>query len=91
MKMHRLSLLMASGAAMDSLLRAQAGSSGRHRRAKAKVGVDRAVVLRAATPEAAAPSRLAETADHDKSWCQRQGWGLRLASQLCTSIYGLTI
>jgi hypothetical protein len=22
--------------------------------------------------------------------CQRQGWGLRLASRLCTSIYGVT-
>jgi hypothetical protein len=57
-----LSLLMDSGAAMDSLLRAQAGSNGRRRQAKAMVGADRAVVLRAATPEAAAPSRLAEMA-----------------------------
>jgi hypothetical protein len=49
-----------------------------------------AIVLRAATPEAAAPSRLAEMADHVKSRCQRQGWGLKLASQLCISICGLT-
>jgi hypothetical protein len=55
------------------------------------VGADRAVVLRDATPEAATTSRLAEMAGHVKSRCQRQGWGLRLASQLCTSICGLTI
>jgi hypothetical protein len=55
------------------------------------VGADRAVVLRAAMLEAAVPSRLAEMAGHVKPRCQRQGWGLRLASQLCTSIYGLTI
>jgi hypothetical protein len=42
METHRLSLLMASGAAMDSLLRAQAKSSGRRRQAKAMVG---AIVL----------------------------------------------
>jgi hypothetical protein len=54
------------------------------------VGADRAVMLQAATPEAAAPSRLAEISGHVKSRCQRQGWGLRLASQLYTSICGLT-
>jgi hypothetical protein len=53
-------------------------------------GVDRVVVLRAATPEAAVLSRLAEIAGRIKSRCLRQGWGLRLASQPCTSIYGLT-
>jgi hypothetical protein len=90
METRQLSLLMASGAAMDSLLRALAGSSGRRRQAKAMGGADRAVVLRAATPEATAPSRPAEMAGHVKSRCQRQGWGLRLASQLCTSICGLT-
>jgi hypothetical protein len=63
---------MVSGATMDSLLWAQAESSGRHRQAKAKVAVDRAVVLRATTPEAAAPSRLAEMVGHAKSRCQRQ-------------------
>jgi hypothetical protein len=83
-----MSLLMASGAAMDSLLRALAKSSGRRRQAKAMGGADRAVVLEAATLEAAAPIRLAELASHAKSRCQRQGWGLRLASRLCTSISG---
>jgi hypothetical protein len=82
---------MASGAAMDSLLWTLARSCSRHRQAKAMGGTDRAVMLRAATPEAAAPSRLAELAGHVKSLCQRQGRGLRLASWLCTSTCGLTI
>jgi hypothetical protein len=51
---------------------------------------DRAIMLRAATPEAAAPSRLAELAGHAKSLCQCQGRGLRLASRLCTSTCSLT-
>jgi hypothetical protein len=90
METRRTSLLLASGVAMDSPLRAPAGSSGRRRQAKAMGGVDRAVVLRAATPEATAPSRLAEMAGYVKSRCQCQGWDLRLASRLCTSICGLT-
>jgi hypothetical protein len=90
METRRSNLLMASGAAMDSMLWARAGSSGRRRQAKAQVGATRAVTLRAATPEAAAPSRLAEMAGHAKSWCQHQSWGLRVASRLCTSICGLT-
>jgi hypothetical protein len=45
-------------------------------------------MLQAATLEAAAPSRLAEMAGHVKSQCQHQGWGLRLANRLCTSICG---
>jgi hypothetical protein len=61
---------MASGAAMDPLLRVLARSSGRHQQAKAMGGADRAVVLRAATPEAAAPSRLAQLAGHAKFRCQ---------------------
>jgi hypothetical protein len=69
---------------------ALAKSSGHHRQAKATEGADRAVVLRAATPEAAAPNRLAELAGHAKSWRQRQGWSLRPARRLCTSICGLT-
>jgi hypothetical protein len=64
---------MASGAAMDSLLRAQVGSrsNGRRRQAKAQVGVARAVVLQAATPEATAPSRQVEAVDHVRSRHQR--------------------
>jgi hypothetical protein len=64
---------MTSGAAMNSLLWAQAGprSSGRHRQAKVQVGTTRAVMLQPATPEAAAPSRQAETASHVRSRHQR--------------------
>jgi hypothetical protein len=83
-------LAHASGATMDSPLRALARSSGRHRQAKAMGGADRAVVLRAATPEVAAPSRLAELACHAKSRHQRQSWSLKLTSRPCTSICGLT-
>jgi hypothetical protein len=63
---------MASGAAMDPLLRAQARSrsSGRHRQAKAQVGAARAVMLQAAMPEAVAPHRQAEMAGHVRSWHQ---------------------
>jgi hypothetical protein len=75
---------------MDSLLWARAGSSGRRRQAKAQVDAAREVLLLAAMPEAAAPSRLAEMVGHVKSRCLHQSWGLRLASQLCTSIFGLT-
>jgi hypothetical protein len=67
MEMCRMSLLMSNGAAMVSLLWALARSSGCCRQAKAMGGADRAVVLRAATPEAAVPSRLAEMAGHVKS------------------------
>jgi hypothetical protein len=49
---------------------------------------DRAVMLRAATPEVAAPSRLAELAGHAKSRHRRQGWSLKLASRPYTSICG---
>jgi hypothetical protein len=62
-----MSLLMASGTAMYSPLRVLVRSSGRHRQAKAMGGADRAVVLRVATHEAAAPSRLAELAGRVKS------------------------
>jgi hypothetical protein len=62
---------MAGGAAMISLPWALARSSGHHRQAKAVEDADRAVVFRAATPEAAAPSRLAELAGCAKSRCQR--------------------
>jgi hypothetical protein len=58
---------MANGAAMGSMLRALARSSGRHRQVKAMGGVDWAVMLQAAMPEAATPSRLAELAGHAKS------------------------
>jgi hypothetical protein len=85
-----MSLLMASGMAMDSPLRVLVRSSGRHRQAKAMGGVDRAVVLRAATPEAAAPSRLVALAGRAKSRCQRQGWSPRLANRPYISICGST-
>jgi hypothetical protein len=60
---------MACGAAMDSLLRAQARSrsSGLHRQAKARRGATGVVVLQAATAVAAAPSGQAEKTDHIKS------------------------
>jgi hypothetical protein len=58
---------MTCGVAMASLPWAQARSNDRHRRAKAAEGADRAVMLRAATPEAAAPSRPAELAGRVKS------------------------
>jgi hypothetical protein len=90
MEMHRLSLLMASSAAMASMPWALARSSGRHRQAKAAEDVDRAVVLRAATPEAAAPSKPAELAGRAKFRCQRRGWSLRLNNRPYTSICGLT-
>jgi hypothetical protein len=70
---HRLSLLIASGAAMASVPGALARSSGRHWQAKAAEDADRAVVLRAAMPKATAPSRLAQLAGCAKSRCQRQG------------------
>jgi hypothetical protein len=65
---------MACGAAMDSLLRAQAESrsSGRYRQAKAQRDAARAVMLQAATAEATAPSGQEEMASHVKSWHQRQ-------------------
>jgi hypothetical protein len=85
-----MSSLMANGAAMDSLLRALARSSGRRLQTKPMGGAGWAVVLQAATPKAVAPSRLAELAGHAKSRRQRLGWGLRLANRLCTSICGLT-
>jgi hypothetical protein len=53
-------------------------------------GANKAVVLRAATPEATTPSTLAELAGRAKSWCQRQGWSFRPARRLCTSICGST-
>jgi hypothetical protein len=90
METRRLSLLMASGAAMTSLPWALARFSGRHHQAKAMEDVDRAVVLRAAMPEATAPSRLAELAGRTKSRCQHQGWSLRLANWPCISICGST-
>jgi hypothetical protein len=86
METHRPSLLMTHGAASSP--RALARSSDRHRQAKA---ADRAAVLRAATPEAAAPSKVAEQAGHARSQCQRQGRSLRLAHRRCTSICGLTM
>jgi hypothetical protein len=58
---------MACGVAMDSLLRAQARSSGLQRQAKAWRGAARAVVLQAATAEAA-PNGQAEVAGHVKVW-----------------------
>jgi hypothetical protein len=70
MEARRLSLLIASGAAMGSPLGAQARSNGRRRLAKAMEGADNAVVLQAATPKAVAPSKLAEMASHVKSRCQ---------------------
>jgi hypothetical protein len=79
---------MTSGAALSPW--ASARSSGHHRQARAAEGADRAVVLRAATPEAAAPSRPVELAGHAKSRRRRQGWSLKLASWPYTSIYGLT-
>jgi hypothetical protein len=88
MEMHRSSLLMTRGTASSPW--ALARSSGRHRQAKATEGADRAVVLRAAMPEAAAPSRPVELAGHAKSRRQRQGWSLKLASRPYTSICGLT-
>jgi hypothetical protein len=58
---------------MASLPRTLARSSDRHRQAKVAEGADRAVMLRVATPEAAAPSKLVELAGHAESRCQRQG------------------
>jgi hypothetical protein len=81
---------MTRGMAMASLPWAQARSSDRHQQAKAAEGADRAVVLRAATPEVAAPSRPVELAGHVKSRCQCQGWSLKLANWPCISICGLT-
>jgi hypothetical protein len=90
MEARRLNLLMTRGAAMASLPWALARSSGRHRQATITEGADWAVMLRAATPEAAAPSKLAELEGHAKSRRQRQGWSLRPAHWLCTSTCGLT-
>jgi hypothetical protein len=67
-----------------------ARSSGRHRRAEAAEGVDRAVVLRAATLKAAAPSKVAGHAGHARSRSQRQGRSPRLTHRRCTSTCGLT-
>jgi hypothetical protein len=89
METHQPSLLMTRGAASSP--RALARSSGHHWQAKATEGVDRAAVLRAATPEAAAPSKVAEQAGHARSRCQRQGQSLRLARRRCTSMCGLTM
>jgi hypothetical protein len=88
MEMHRSSLLKTRGAASSPW--ALARSNGHHRQTKAAEGADRAVVLRAATPEVTAPSRPAELAGHAKSWRRRQGWSLKLASRPYTSICGLT-
>jgi hypothetical protein len=87
-EMHRPSPLMTRSAASPP--RAPARSSGRHRQAKAAEGADRAAVLRAATPEAVAPSKVAEQASHARSRCQRLGRSLRLAHRRCTSTCGLT-
>jgi hypothetical protein len=64
---------MACGVAMNSLQRAQAGSrsSGRCRQAKAQRDATRAVVLQAATAEAASLSEQAEMAGHVRSRHQR--------------------
>jgi hypothetical protein len=88
METHRPNLLMTHGAASSPW--ALARSSGHHRQAKATEGADRAVVLRAAMPEAAAPSKVAEQAGHARSRCQRRGRSLRLARRRCTSTCGLT-
>jgi hypothetical protein len=88
METHRPNLLTTHGAASSP--RALSRSSGHHRQAKAMEGVDRAAVLRAATPEAVAPSKVVEQAGHARSRCQRQGRSLRLARRRCTSICGLT-
>jgi hypothetical protein len=79
---------MTYSVAMASLPWAQDRSSARHRQAKAAEGADRAVMLRAAMPEATAPSRLAELAGHAKSRRRRQSWSLKLANRPCTSICG---
>jgi hypothetical protein len=47
-------------------------------------------VLRAATPKAAAPSKVAEQAGHARSRCQYQGRSPRFAHRRCTSTCGLT-
>jgi hypothetical protein len=88
METHRLSLLTTRD--VTSSPRALARSSGRHRQAKAAEGADGAAVLRAATPEAAAPSKVAEQAGHARSRCQCQGRSLRLTHRRCTSTCGLT-
>jgi hypothetical protein len=88
METHRSSLLMTRGAALSPW--ALARSSGRYRQAKAAEGADRAVVLQAATPEAAVPSRPAELEGHAKSRRRCQGWSLKLASWPYSSICGLT-
>jgi hypothetical protein len=67
---------------------ALARSSGRHRQAKAAEGMDRVAMLRAATPEAAVPSKVVEQAGHARSRCQCQGLSLRLAHRRCTSTCG---
>jgi hypothetical protein len=90
METRRMSLLMASGTAMDSPLQVLVRSSVRHRQAKAMGGTDRAVVLRGAMPEAAAPSRLVELVGRAKSRCQCQGWSLRLANRPFISICAST-
>jgi hypothetical protein len=91
---------MACGATTDSLLRVQveSRSNGRHRQAKARKGAARAVVLQAATVEAAAPSGQAAMANNTKSRLQRPSQEPRSArrlvvaraSRLYTSTYGLT-
>jgi hypothetical protein len=90
MEMRHTSLSAASSAAMDSLPRALARSSGRHRQAQAMGGADRAVVPRTATPEVTVPSRLVELAGRAQSRRRCQGWSLKFASRPCTSICGLT-
>jgi hypothetical protein len=89
METHWPSLLMTHGAASPPW--ALARSSGHLRQAKAAERADRAAVLQAATPEATAPSKVAEQASHARSRCQRQGQSLRLARRRCTSICGLTM
>jgi hypothetical protein len=88
MEMHPPSSLMTCGAALPPLPLAR--SSGRHRQAKAMEGADRAAVFRAATLEAATPSKVAKQASHARSRCQRQGQSPRLTHQRCTSTCGLT-
>jgi hypothetical protein len=70
---------------------ATAGPGQIHRQAKAVEGADRVAVLWVATPEAAAPSKVAEQGGHARSRCQRQGRSLKLAHRHCTSTCGLTM
>jgi hypothetical protein len=62
MEMHRPSSPMTCTVA--SPLLSLARSSGRHRQAKAAEGMDRAALLRAATPKATTPSKVVKQAGH---------------------------